>query len=360
MLPSTSSTATLSCGERIFSCLDDFFNVIDRKYIPFKTDQKKENNGWHETALKICAYFIFFPFSLALFGLYCGLGRHYTLQTSSTENAIPTTAPSIKDKEFQSAVLFNEPIGLSNYGQSCWFGSGLQILLANRFFEESAQKPILAQELTEEQQHNKQTFQTALAKVFQTRQNGIDAFTKSVKNLHKTILNLFPDFPGIGHSDAPNTLFKLLRDDLLDEDFFYCSAGGLLKPGAISNQWLKESLSYCPHPRKILCLYDDTGLRNVNFLNQVIDLNVKEPTSHEKDFRYRIVGFAVNSGRHWISYNCYSDQWFLCDDHTITIQPVEEIPEHHWKSPTVVCLELIVDEAHTQEHSQNGTEWEWV
>lgn len=230
----------------------------------------------------------------------------------------------------------NLPIGFINYGNSCWFASGLQVLLANKFFEEIVRAPIKTETvknykrgvpdfrpLTAEELQQRKNIQTALIQLIDRRkERNSEAIRKALIHLHETILlnNILPEKPFapllqkadsaqiiiwlseiFGYSDC---LFKnvdmrsFLNPSLKTPD----EIETVLKGRFEKREMMPDLISFIDLPEiKVGCN-----------LNAMIDLS--RFARNGETAIYKIVGVAQAVPGHWYAFVRNQDQWYCCND----------------------------------------------
>jgi hypothetical protein len=300
------------------------------------------------SALRALAYLSgAFLIGLAAIALYRFCSKQ--LAGSSLHSGVEKTAEKAGAAFHEIADQGNlSPIGFNNHGSSCWLNSGLQVLMASKYFEEIAIRPLTVITKKMFVQHNKVHFRSETELEFQQRRNVQSALLelldrrkerdprgvkKALLHFHKTcVANQFlpyqSRFPAPGKSDDPNSVMEWIRAALQTSDRFYDSrdVNFFLNPSLCtpeSNDIFKTGKVFEEKAKKgnipdILRLrFDPFSPRNDYDMNQMIDLS--KYAGDGQTLTYRIVGVTVYPRPgHWIAYVFQNGEWYCCDDSKVT------------------------------------------
>lgn len=308
----------------------------------------------------------------------------------STSSKIESTSPEIVDKPIAETV---PPLGFTNYGNACWFVSGLQILLASHRFRALARAPlkretydVIASEKWEstgkknvrpptiqrivgeqnlKESHNKWVSHTETDVELQARKNVqgalihvIDAKEKrnqeeldrAIKNFHQTILDNCSNyrenlrtFPQIGAPAYAQLIIYYLLGTFVDDqricrssdiDFFLSSSP------ARENNPTGEDLKPLPGAEMpdIIMLHTFNSQPKTYDLNQIVDLSAYAPAGHEA--RYRVISALHPLPGSVAADIRVNDQWYYCVGQNVqktTLQTLDIDSQHE------IVLERIND-----------------
>ena len=254
----------------------------------------------------------------------------------------PEAKTPSKAKEVIDEIVVEEtkktdpPIGFINYGNSCWFASGLQVLLANQFFEEIVRGPIKNETvknykrgvpnfrpLTPEELQQRKNIQTALIQLIDRRkERNSEAIKKAMIHLHETILqnNILPEQPFAPFSQMSDSERIIVW---LSEAFGYSDCifrtvdiRSLLNPSLKTPEEIETVLKGRFEKREMMPdLISLISLPEVKVscnLNAMIDLS--RFAKNGETAIYKIVGVAQAVPGHWYAFVRNQDQWYCCND----------------------------------------------
>lgn len=313
--------------------LDDFFHLGDLKARP-----------WYHTALKIAAYILLFPIIVITYFIYKGLKQYYFKPVIDAESGgLPSAAYSMHSSVIPPVAPISRPLGIPNYGQSCWFTSPLQVLLASPHFDQAVSTSSIDHKNPEKNALIQQGFQQVREC---QRRNDARGFFQAVKHLHNRCLNaqetntILNKYPGLLNTAFSNyhhfeqgmcwdliAIFTEIANDVtwlhesIYQPIYYVWRKDEDNPSrkqTVQRQSLSEFLIGRIDAASPNMIWFRGYQITLEKLNEILNTSypVKCVGCEEEKMLYQIRGVVIYlaESNHYISYVRYGQQWFICND----------------------------------------------
>lgn len=256
--------------------------------------------------------------TLFLFGLG-GVGTFRLLTHKFSPKKTTPSKTTVAENPKTRASKPNAPAGIPNYGQSCYFTSPMQALLASKSFEEIAKTPLKQiekiwevkrirknvngrvprQETDQEFEGRKEAQKALIDLIDAKRKEDPKALSNALKSFHEKLHLVFPSqnfLSPIGKSgDVPAVIFAL-SSLLMNPEFQLCENSLFL------NGKERDPIK----APKVLIVFNQELPE--------IDLDASHSYKGYVDGTYQVTGFAEYTGGHYIAHVRFKGDWFTCDD----------------------------------------------
>lgn len=216
------------------------------------------------------------------------------------------------------------PVGFKNYGNSCWFTSAVQVLLASRHFEQIVNQPLalrknievfdrdengdmrrgwITRDETQDEFTTRLEIQRALLKFLDAiKIESPKQMQSEMVDFHKEMLKIVPQYFEIGKKGFSAVLFDII-ENVFEEGFLYFPNDLLLE------QEHEEPFSQVAINPKILFVPINDSVKGFS-LDKVHDLS-----QHNIEGVFKLVGIRRKySKQHATAFVLRNEQWFHCND----------------------------------------------